>query len=57
MGKKEREEFRRELGKLSNGKWKEDTDPGYLEQNAKVAAAEKKLSRAENLWTRGTLDD
>lgn len=54
MGKKEREEFHRELDKLNQGKWKEDTDPDYLKQNAKVAAAEKKLSWAENLWARSS---
>lgn len=55
MGKRERDEFRRELEKLGKISGP-DEGPEYWEQNARVAAAEKKVGRVENLWVRGTAD-
>ena len=52
MGKREREEFRRELEKLNAIEGPDETRE-FWDQNARVAAAEKKVSGLENLWVRG----
>ncbi len=56
MGKREREEFRRELEKLGKISGPDETQE-FWDQNRKVAEAEQKLSWAENLWVRGQGDD
>lgn len=53
MGKREREDFRRELER--NHSHREDNE-AFWEQNAKTAAAEKKCGPLEKLWVRGMAD-